>query len=116
MRDIGAFCASQGLSSDIVPSEKPGVTELHGPTRYSSNDVCEALREITGKAIELRLIEKEDLPAFFGNVFPPHIVPLFVEMTCSMLPGSALLDDPGNDTPVHCGTDTLMDAFRRILK
>ena len=116
MRDIGAFCASLALSMDIMPSEDPWVTELHGPTTYSSNDVCEALREITGKAIELRLVQKDDLASFYGNVFPANIVPLFVEMTCSMLPGSPWLNDPGNETPVHRGTDTLVDAFQRMLQ
>lgn len=116
MRDIGAFCASQALSIDITPSDEPHVTELHGPRDYSSSNVCEALQQLTGKTIELRLVGKDELATFFGNVFPPHIVPLFVEMTCSMLPGSPYLNDPGNNTPVYRGTDTLTDAFRRMLQ
>lgn len=116
MRDIGAFCASQALSADITSSERPHITEIHGPTDYSPVDVCEALDEVTGKTIEMRLVEKDELEPFFSNVFPPHVVPLFVEMTCSMLPDSPYLNDPGNDTPIHRGTDTIADAFRRMLQ
>ncbi|KAH8755321.1 hypothetical protein F5883DRAFT_469264 [Diaporthe sp. PMI_573] len=116
VNDIGAYCASQALSSEIKPSDKPHVTELQGPQDYSSLDVKQALEEVTGKKIELRVVEPDSVASFFGALFPPHVVPLYVEMNTTLLPGSPLLNDPANDTPVHRGSDTLATAIHRMMQ
>ena len=76
----------------------------------------EAFEEAIGKKVELKVVEPEDLPAFFGTVFPPHVAPLFVEMNATLLPGSPILNDPLNDMPVHRGSDTLTDAIQRMVQ
>lgn len=113
---MGAYSVSQALSAQIQPSDQPHITELQGPQDYSSLDAQRVIEKITGKKIELQVIEPEGVAAFFGNVFPPHVVPLFVEMNATLLPGSKYLNDPENRTPVHRGRDTLMDAMRSMLQ
>ena len=116
VNDVGAYCASQVLSPDIKPSGNPYITELQGPCDYSSLDAQRALQEATGKQVGLRVVEPDDVGAFFGAVFPPHVAPLFTEMNSILLPGSRFLNDPENDTPVHRGSDTLATVIRKLAQ
>lgn len=71
---------------------------------------------MTGKKVELRVVQPESVGAFFGAVLPAHTVPLYVEMNATLLPGSPYMNDPDNKTPVHRGRDTLSDAMRRMVQ
>lgn len=116
VKDVGVYCASEAVSAEARQSGKPHVIELQGPRDYSSLDAQRALEEVTGKTIELRVVKPEDMTSFASAIFPPHVVPLFVEMNATLLPGSPFLNDPENDTPVHRGAETLTDAFRRMVQ
>ncbi|KAH8879818.1 hypothetical protein GQ53DRAFT_671328 [Thozetella sp. PMI_491] len=89
--DRGRQCATK-------PPCTPYVDDLHSPKSYSPLDVQQAFeyfkeegRDKTGR--------KEQLPAFFGQPFPPNIVDDWVEMSVSFLPGGIaahLVNNPDN--------------------
>ena len=52
-------------------------------------EVKEAFEQVTGKQIEVRVIEQRDLEGFFSGFLPPSLVDDFVEMTRMFLPGGS---------------------------
>lgn len=94
----------------------PFIVELHGPKAYSPEDVRGAFELVTGKKIELKLVERDQLRPYYSEIFPPPVVDLFVEMTESLLPGGILMKgDPKNPPLIHRGTDTLVDSVQRMM-
>lgn len=113
-RDIGKQAAKQLLMPKFEGSS-PKIVNHQGPEAYSSNDVKNAFEEVTGKSIELRLIEKDQLHVFFSGFLPPTIVDDFVEMTKSFLPGGITIDDMSPRKDTEFGQDTLIDSFRKMF-
>lgn len=92
----------------------PRIVELHGPRNYSVRDVREAFEKVTGKTIEVRLIQKDQLYGFFSGFLPASLVDDFVEMTLTFLPGGLLEEEMNDLTNASRGQDSLVDAFERM--
>ncbi|KAI9147354.1 putative fad binding domain-containing protein [Paramyrothecium foliicola] len=114
VRDIGKACAAQLLDHDFG-GPSPKIVDLHGPVDCSPRDVQKAFEEVTGKSIELRLVEKDQLHGFFAQVLPSTIVDDFVEMHLALLPGGLVEEDMKRTHNTCFGQDTLVDAFRRMF-
>ena len=115
MDDIGRVCAREALAVGKPPPDRPHIIDLEGPASYSPLDVQAAFEAVIGKEIEVRAIEKEGLPEFFGQVFPPTIVDEFVEMSTSFLPGGIMAADemePGKN--LVRGKVELREALEKI--
>lgn len=113
-RDIGATCAAELLSTGTELRESLRIVNQQGPKWYSTLDVQEALEIISGKSVELKLVDPDALPAFLGQVLPPHLVGDFVEMNISMLPGGVLEREIAAVTNPNLGQETLQDALTRF--
>ncbi|RGP81293.1 hypothetical protein FLONG3_437 [Fusarium longipes] len=113
-RDIGETCAVKLLATGSGTREHPQIINLEGPERYSTTDVRIALESIIGKSIQVRSVEKDALPGFFGQVLPPHLVPEFVEMTTSMLPGGVLESEIRRITDWKIGKESLLTALTHM--
>lgn len=114
MRDIGRRCAKELISPEFTEKAER-IVDLSGPGWYSTRDVQEAFQNITGKTIEVRLVERGDLATFYAGILPASIVADFVEMTESFLPGGLTEDDMANPKNPVKGTDTLVDALTRMV-
>lgn len=117
VKDIGQALASE-LVKESTPPTKPYILELHGPQAYTSLDVKNALSKVLDKDVEVRAVEKQDLPAFFGKIFPPQIVNEWVEMYSCLLPGGIAemdLTKPG-EVDIVRGKTELIEAFQAALK
>ncbi|GLA33850.1 hypothetical protein AnigIFM63309_003871 [Aspergillus niger] len=115
--DIGKACATYIMAMDNP--KNPYVVEVHGPREYTAKDVQEAFQDVAGHAVELRPIEKADLPAFFGRFLPEASVGPFVEMTRSFLPGGVIAKESGNSPSpdrMYRGRTELVDAIRRLFR
>lgn len=86
IKDIGEALATE-LTRPEAPSSKPHVLELHGPRAYTPLDVKAAFEEGLGREVAVKPVEKDELAEFYGQVFPKEIVPDWVEMAVSFLPG-----------------------------
>ncbi|KAF2148846.1 NAD(P)-binding protein [Myriangium duriaei CBS 260.36] len=111
-RDIGKACAEQLLTVGKSTGAGPHVFELHGPKDYSPLDVKNALDEVLGKDVEMRLVEKDKLEGFFGHFLPPKMIRPFVEMTLAFLVGESLPRDTSIE--IRRGQDTLVDSFKSL--
>ncbi|RAH63203.1 NAD(P)-binding protein [Aspergillus piperis CBS 112811] len=115
--DIGKACATYIMAMDHPKS--PYIVEVHGPREYTAKDVQEAFHDVAGHAVELKPVEKGDLPAFFGQFLPEASVGPFVEMTRSFLPGGIIAKESGNSPSpdrMYRGRTELVDAIRRLFK
>ena len=71
---------------------------------------------MTGKKIEVRLVEKDGLRQFFEHSpLPTNLVDDFLEMTLTFLPGGLLEEEMNDMTNATRGQDTLVDAFTYML-
>ncbi|KAK8036933.1 hypothetical protein PG991_001247 [Apiospora marii] len=95
VRDIGRVCAAQLLAAGSAApgDENPFIFDLHGPESYSTRDVQRAFEEATGKRIEVKLVQDDQLQGFFRQAFKEPMTSLFVEMTRSFLPGGVAEKD-----------------------
>ncbi|KAE8381118.1 hypothetical protein BDV26DRAFT_106719 [Aspergillus bertholletiae] len=114
-RDIGRACARQLLQTGFPLAARPYIFKMHGPREFSTADVQKAFEEVTGKTIEVRLVENDQLETHFSKLLPSNLVGLFAEMTRSFLPGGILEEDMFNFAGIERGQDTLVDAFKRML-
>ncbi|KAK8134795.1 hypothetical protein PG984_006807 [Apiospora sp. TS-2023a] len=116
VRDIGRTCATQLLAAGSAPGgESPYTFDLHGPESFSTRDVQRAFEETTGKEIEVRLVQDDQLHAFFGQAFQEPMASLFVEMTRSLLPGGVAEKDMNEGGRILRGKDTLSETVKRML-
>ena len=77
-------------------------------------EVKQAFEKVTGKQIEVRVIEQKDLEGFCSGFLPPSIVGDFVEMTRMFLPGGFLVDEMNDLSNAKRGDDNLVDAFQPL--
>ncbi|KAF7589919.1 hypothetical protein BBP40_003537 [Aspergillus hancockii] len=116
-KDIGEACAAYLLTTQLP--ESPHIVDVLGPRTYSSQDVQKAFQDATGRDVELRPVEKEDLPEFFGAFLPKSAADGFVEMTISFLPGGVIAsgnEDAASGVQVYRGKTELGEAIREICE
>ncbi|KHN95033.1 NAD(P)-binding domain protein [Metarhizium album ARSEF 1941] len=114
--DIGAVIASEALKREAAP-KKPHVFELHGPRMYSPLHVQAAFSDALGKQVAVKPVAKGDLYGYYRRIFPDDVVPEWVEMTCSFLPGGVM--KPGHveeGTEVVNGKTELADAVKTAVE
>lgn len=87
--DVGAVIAAQALKRESSP-RRPYVFELHGPRMYSPLDVQVALSDALRTRVAVRPVARGDLDGFYKQVFPEDVVPEWVEMATSFLPGGVM--------------------------
>ncbi|KAF4983548.1 hypothetical protein FZEAL_1083 [Fusarium zealandicum] len=100
VQDIGHTLATE-LVKESTSSAKPHIFELHGPRPYSALDVQQAFSQALGKEVEVKAVQREDLPGFYSQVFPPEIVGDWVEMATSFLPGGIAEKDASKPSHVE---------------
>ncbi|OAA45619.1 NAD(P)-binding domain protein [Metarhizium rileyi] len=116
VEDIGAVIASEALKQQGSP-RKPHVFELHGPRMYSPLDVQLAFSDALGKQVAVRPVQREELHGFYRQVFPEDVVPEWVEMATSFLPGGVMKPgDVEEGTGVVNGKTELGDAIRSAVQ
>ncbi|KAK8863361.1 NmrA family protein [Apiospora arundinis] len=119
VRDIGKTCAAQllaaGSSSDGAGEGSPYVFDLHGPKYYSTQDVKQAFEDATGKIIEVKLVQDDQLDGFYAQAFKEPMAGLFTEMTRSFLPGGVAEKEMNEGARIQRGDDTLDMAVKRML-
>ena len=99
VRDIGKALAAELTSIDTAgPHSKPMIYELHGPQDYSPLDVKLAITKSLGKSVKMKPVEKHELHGFYSKLFPPEIVPEWVELASSFIPGGILAEEVGDDS------------------
>lgn len=111
-QDIGLTLARE-LASERTPPSKPHIFELHGPEPYTPLDVQRVFSQALGREVEMKPVEKQDLPEFFAKFFPPSTVDDWVEMAESFIPGGIAARDAtkqNEDNIVH-GTTTLAEVL-----
>ncbi|KAM0328652.1 hypothetical protein ACHAQA_005064 [Verticillium albo-atrum] len=114
VRDIGRTCAREILST--YPSNKAStIVNLHGPEWYSTRDVQLAFEKVTGKKIEVKLVQRDQLIGFYETILPQSIVADFVEMTEAFLEGGIMMNEDWTAERLVKGADTLVDAFTGML-
>ncbi|KAM5344244.1 hypothetical protein ACJ41O_012781 [Fusarium nematophilum] len=112
--DVGKSCARALLAEPKKTS--PHYFDLYGPRLYSSVDVKEAVEEVTGKKVELVLIERDHLAEFFGQQVPRAHVQQMVDMTTAALPGGIMAGDFVENEDTVRGRDELVETLRRLYK
>ncbi|KAK8039870.1 hypothetical protein PG993_008281 [Apiospora rasikravindrae] len=108
VRDIGWICAAQLLADGSAAS-------VDGDP-YSTRDVQQAFEAATGKTVEVKLVQDDQLPGFFAQAFKEPMASLFVEMTRSFLPGGVAAKDMNQGAQIRRGKDTLNETVRRMLE
>lgn len=116
IKDIGEALAAQ-LTKPSVPNTKPQILELHGPEPYTPYDVQKAFSRALNKNVAVKPVERQELAAFYANVFPPQIVDEWVEMATSFLPGGIAEKDVNKptDAEVVQGKTTLFEGLEAAV-
>ncbi|KAF4461430.1 NAD(P)H azoreductase [Fusarium albosuccineum] len=112
LKDISECCANSLLSEETKPS--PHYFKLFGPQLYSSRDLKNAVEEVTGKEVELKLVEKDELPKFWSHMLPEAYVQDFVGMTSAILPDGIISKDFVYDDNTIAGKVKFVDALRQM--
>ncbi|KID90450.1 NAD-dependent epimerase/dehydratase [Metarhizium guizhouense ARSEF 977] len=114
--DVGAVIAAQALKRESSP-RRPYVFELHGPRMYSPLDVQVAFSDALGTRVAVRPVARGDLDGFYQQVFPEDVVPEWVEMATSFLPGGVMKPgDVEEGTGVVNGKTELGDAVKNAVE
>ncbi|RMJ18236.1 hypothetical protein CDV36_002059 [Fusarium kuroshium] len=117
VKDIGQALALE-LVKESTPPTKPYIFELHGPRPYTPLDVKDAFSQVLNKEVGVKAVEKQDLPAFYGKIFPIQIINEWVEMATCFLPGGIAEKDATNpgEVDVVRGETELIEAIEAALK
>ncbi|RSL91534.1 hypothetical protein BHE90_002529 [Fusarium euwallaceae] len=117
VKDIGQALALE-LVKESTPPTKPYIFELHGPRPYTPLDVKDAFSQVLNKEVGVKAVEKQDLPAFYGKIFPTQIINEWVEMATCFLPGGIAEKDATNpgEVDVVRGETELIEAIEAALK
>ncbi|RBR07312.1 uncharacterized protein FIESC28_10718 [Fusarium coffeatum] len=114
LKDIALSCVNSLLSSPAKPS--PHYYKLFGPRAYGANDLKEAVEEITGKKVELKLVEKDQLLDYWKQIVPEAHAEEFKEMTVAGLGDGVIGKDIKYDENTVVGEQELVDALRALYK
>ncbi|RYP44098.1 hypothetical protein DL768_009402 [Monosporascus sp. mg162] len=119
LTDIGNVCAQKLLETGQQLPARPYVFYITGPRNYSSLDVKAAVEEVTGKKIDVVIVAKDDLVAYFSKQVPAPLAAELAEMTVATSPGGLIakdFNDYDNDGNTYKGRVELVDAFQRLYK
>ncbi|KAF5025012.1 hypothetical protein F66182_2963 [Fusarium sp. NRRL 66182] len=114
LKDIAECCANSLLAESTRPS--PHYFKLFGPRSYSSIDLKEAVEEVIGKQVELKLVERDQLPEYWSKIVPEAYVQGFVGMTAAGLPGGVIEKDWVYDEKTVQGKQELVDSLRSLYR
>lgn len=95
----------------------PLVFEMHGPRSYNAADVERAFTEAAGEMVQVNTVPKERLAEYFCKMhLPMNLVPEFVEMTRSFLPGGVMAKELQyvDEQNVRRGDRELVDVVRSM--
>ncbi|KAJ4162302.1 hypothetical protein NW754_013736 [Fusarium falciforme] len=112
LKDISEICANSLLAETAKPN--PHYFKLFGPRSYSALDLKKAVEEVTGKTVELKLIERDQLSEFFAKQLPEPYVQELVDMTTAGLPGGVINKDFVYDDDTVKGRVELVDTLREL--
>lgn len=116
LKDIAEFCVNSLLSGSSNPGPSPHIFRLFGPRHYSAIDLKDAVEKATGRAVELKLVERDQLAAYFGQQLPEAYVQEFVDMTLAGLPGGIMVGDFAYDEGTVRGRVELVDTLRELYQ
>ncbi|KAF4827915.1 hypothetical protein CGCTS75_v007782 [Colletotrichum tropicale] len=115
--DIRETCARILLDLANPLPRRTHAFELYGPRHYSTEDVRDAVEEITGKKVGISAIEVDQLAGFYAQEgIPAGLVPEMVEFTTAGLPGGIMDGKFGGDEFTVWGKIELVDALRKMYK
>ncbi|KAL2129779.1 hypothetical protein VTI74DRAFT_7313 [Chaetomium olivicolor] len=112
LQDIARTCANCLLEKSTKP--KTYYIKLFGPRHYSSIDLKNAVEQAAGKKVELKLVEKDQLGAFFAQQIPEAHVAEIVDLATSALPGGMLTGDFEYDESTVRGEVELASTFSKL--
>ncbi|KAM0352923.1 hypothetical protein ACHAPU_001807 [Fusarium lateritium] len=113
LKDVAENCAN----SLLEPSKpSPHYWNLFGPRSYGSVHLKEAVEEITGKKVELVLVEKDQLFDYWKNIVPEAYAEDFKEMVTCGLAGGVTAKDFVYDEKTVKGKQELVDGLRAVYK
>jgi hypothetical protein len=72
------------------------------------------LEKATGRKVELKAVERDQLADFFGQQIPQAHVPEFMEMVTGALPGGIIVGDFEYDEITVRGEIELVDSLREM--
>ncbi|KAF0328219.1 NAD(P)H azoreductase, partial [Colletotrichum asianum] len=115
--DIRETCARILLDLAAPLPRRTHAFELYGPRHYSTEDVRDAVQEITGKKVGIVAIEVDELAGFYAQEgIPAGLVLEMVEFTTAALPGGIMDGRFGGDKDTVWGKVELVDALRKVYK
>ncbi|KAI8229109.1 hypothetical protein K4K53_005659 [Colletotrichum sp. SAR 10_77] len=115
--DIRETCARILLDLANPLPQRTHTFELYGPRHYSTEDVRDAVEEITGKKVGIVAIEVDQLAGFYAQEgIPAGLVSEMVEFTTAGLPGGIMEGKFGGDEDTVWGKVELVDALRHVNK
>ncbi|KAF5516018.1 hypothetical protein CGCS363_v001703 [Colletotrichum siamense] len=115
--DIRGTCARILLDLANPLPRRTHAFELYGPRHYSTEDVRDAVEEITGKKVGIVAIEVGQLAGFYAQEgIPAGLVPEMVEFTTAGLPGGIMEGKFSGDEDTVWGKVELVDALRHVNK
>ncbi|KAK4237798.1 hypothetical protein C8A03DRAFT_15684 [Achaetomium macrosporum] len=114
LKDIAKVCANALLAESGKPS--PYSFKLFGPRHYSALDLKEAVEQVTGRKVELKPVERDQLAGFAGLQIPEPHVQEVVDMIIGVLPGgiSEAEGDFDDDENTVRGETELVDSLREL--
>ncbi|KAG8673527.1 hypothetical protein FPOAC2_06972 [Fusarium poae] len=114
LKDVASNCANSLLASTAEPS--PHYFNIFGPRAYGSVDLKETVEEITGKKVELKLVEEDQLLDYWKQIVPVAHAEEFKEMTTAGFAGGVIAKDFVYDEKTVRGEQELVDALRALYK
>lgn len=113
MADIGEYLAKALL--DDANTISTDAVELFGPRLYSSNDVRDAIAEVTGKEVAVRSVPVDELNEWWGKQVPERYVKDFTEFVTCQLDEGILVQTYGYDEHTVRGKRELVDFLRASM-
>ncbi|KAH6664778.1 hypothetical protein F5X68DRAFT_160937 [Plectosphaerella plurivora] len=116
VKDVGIYCAKNlfEVGSDLPSS--PFYYSLYGPRNYSTEDIRDAVEEVTGKKVGIIAIERENLADFYSQQYPADQVSWMVDMTTAALPGGIMADEFVGDKDTVWAEEEMVSTLRRIYE
>ncbi|KAK4104581.1 NAD(P)-binding protein [Parathielavia hyrcaniae] len=114
LKDIAKACTKVLLADSESVKQMPHDFKIVGPRSYSSRDLKDAVEQVTGKAVELQLVERDQLAGYVRQETPEPHVGEIVEFLEACLPGGVIDGEAelGENTVV--GEIELVDALRGL--
>ncbi|KAF4451360.1 hypothetical protein F53441_5626 [Fusarium austroafricanum] len=114
LKDVGENCANSLLAKTANPS--PHYFNVFGPRSYGSLDLREVVEEITGKKVELKLVETDQLLDYWKQIVPEAYAQEFKEMTTAGSEDGVIAKSFVYDESTIRGKVELLDGLRSVYK